>query len=230
MQQLFLFENRIIYAFMLEVYHSQFPDKENEVTEKLWSYLPTQLCQKISKKKRIQYRLGSLYAYNLLNHYIQNTNQWSNDLLAEIQYNHQGKPTLNGKFHFSISHTQNRAILVINSKDPVGADIEKYRELGQLERYQQFMPKKEWKLVANAENPNTTMLHLWAKKEALVKCIGESMFDVLDKMDVSTTDHASWQGEFYYFYPILLSTEIDFIAYACSSVPNQLLSIEEIKF
>ena len=215
---------------MLEVFHAQFPDKENKETKELLSRLPEQLHQRICTKKLVSYRLGSLYAYSLLNHYIQSTNQWSNDLLAKIQYNNQGKPILEESFHFSISHTQNRVILVIDSQYPVGVDVEKYRELGPLERYQQFMPKEEWKLVANAQNPNTEMLHLWARKEALVKCTGEHMFDVLDRMDVSTTYQANSQGESYYYYPILLSTKTDFIAYACSSVANKTLRLEEIKF
>lgn len=89
-----------------------------------------------------------------------------------FDYNEHGKPFLKGhpEVHFNISHCKN-GIAVVVSDEPVGIDIESYRQVSDsLVRY--TMNEEERRLIAESDDPVRTFTEYWTKKEAVFKLRG----------------------------------------------------------
>lgn len=86
--------------------------------------------------------------------------------------NEHGKPFLRDypEVHFNLSHCKN-GILVAVSDEPIGVDIESYREVDDsLMRY--TMNEKECQIIKASDNPIQTFIEYWTKKEAVFKLRG----------------------------------------------------------
>lgn len=87
-------------------------------------------------------------------------------------YNEHGKPYLKDhpEIHFNLSHCKN-GILVAVSEEPVGVDIESYRQVSDsLIRY--TMNEEEQQIIAESDDPIRTFTEYWTKKEAVFKLRG----------------------------------------------------------
>lgn len=86
--------------------------------------------------------------------------------------NEHGKPYLKDhpEVHFNLSHCKN-GIAVAVSDQPVGIDIESYRQASDsLIRY--TMNPKEERLIHESDDPIRTFTEYWTKKEAVFKLRG----------------------------------------------------------
>ena len=86
--------------------------------------------------------------------------------------NEHGKPYLKDhpEVHFNLSHCKN-GIAVAVSDQPVGIDIERYRQVSDsLIRY--TMNPKEERLIHESDDPIRTFTEYWTKKEAVFKLRG----------------------------------------------------------
>ena len=89
-----------------------------------------------------------------------------------FERNEHGKPFLAGhpEIHFNLSHCKN-GIAVAVSDQPVGIDIESYREASDsLLRY--TMNEEERRIIEESNNPVRTFTEYWTKKEAVFKLRG----------------------------------------------------------
>lgn len=89
-----------------------------------------------------------------------------------FEKNKQGKPFLKDypDIHFNISHCKN-GIAVAVADQPVGIDIESYREVSDsLIRY--TMNEKEQRIINESDDPVRTFTEYWTKKEAVFKLRG----------------------------------------------------------
>ena len=87
-------------------------------------------------------------------------------------YNEHGKPFLKDypKVHFNLSHCKN-GIAVVVSDQPVGIDIESYRQVSDsLLKY--TMNEEEQHLIHESDDPIRTFTEYWTKKEAVFKLRG----------------------------------------------------------
>ena len=87
-------------------------------------------------------------------------------------YNEHGKPYLKDypDVHFNLSHCKN-GIAVVVSDQPVGIDIESYRQVSDsLIRY--TMNEEEQRIIHESDNPIKTFTEYWTKKEAVFKLRG----------------------------------------------------------
>ena len=87
-------------------------------------------------------------------------------------YNEHGKPFLKDypEVHFNLSHCKN-GIAVVVSDQPVGIDIESYREVSDsLMRY--TMNEEERRIIRESDDPVRTFTEYWTKKEAVFKLRG----------------------------------------------------------
>ena len=87
-------------------------------------------------------------------------------------YNEHGKPFLKDhpEIHFNLSHCKN-GILVAVSDQPIGVDIESYREVSDsLIRY--TMNEEEQRIINESDDPIRTFTEYWTKKEAVFKLRG----------------------------------------------------------
>ena len=87
-------------------------------------------------------------------------------------YNEHGKPFLKDhpEVHFNLSHCKN-GIAVAMSDQPVGIDIESYREVSDsLIRY--TMNEEEQRIIETSDDPIRAFTEYWTKKEAVFKLRG----------------------------------------------------------
>ena len=86
--------------------------------------------------------------------------------------NEHGKPFLADypDIHFNLSHCKN-GIIVAVSDEPIGVDIESYREVSdRLIRY--TMNEEEQQIIQTSDDPIRTFTEYWTKKEAVFKLRG----------------------------------------------------------
>ena len=95
-----------------------------------------------------------------------------------------GKPTLPGGPHFSLSHTNGRALIAISEQHAVGVDIEARRCLRMTEMRRSAIERAA-ELIAGAPLPpiagNDRALQAWVRLEALAKATGEGIGRVLER-------------------------------------------------
>lgn len=101
-----------------------------------------------------------------------------------FERNEHGKPFLadHPEIHFNLSHCKN-GIAVAVSDQPIGIDIESYREVSDsLLRY--TMNEEEQRIIKKSDDPVRTFTEFWTKKEAVFKLKGtgitrEGLHDLL---------------------------------------------------
>ena len=89
-----------------------------------------------------------------------------------FDWNEHGKPFLRDypDIHFNLSHCKN-GIAVAVSDQPVGIDIESYREVSDsLIRY--TMNEEEQRIIRESDDPVRTFTEYWTNKEAVFKLRG----------------------------------------------------------
>lgn len=101
--------------------------------------------------------------------------------------NEFGKPRLADRsdIHFSLSHSQDQALLAVSEGLEVGADLEGVRcvdHLGLARRY--FHPNEVAAIERNAD-PRAAFFQIWTLKEAVVKALGTGLSLPLDEFEVS---------------------------------------------
>lgn len=103
-----------------------------------------------------------------------------------ISFNKYGKPFINNKIHYSLSHSLGCcAIAISNCK--IGIDIEKTRELDEAFKYR-FFTNNELQQINISKNPKIKEIEIWTRKEALYKMLGTGLVFPLD-LDVYNNDY-----------------------------------------
>jgi 4'-phosphopantetheinyl transferase len=100
-----------------------------------------------------------------------------------INYSAYGKPYLNERIQFNISHSNDMAVFAFTNNIPVGIDIEFKRNFKELEaicrRY--FSENEQLEVCSKSrEDRLETFYKIWVRKEAFVKTMGSSIFQVLE--------------------------------------------------
>jgi len=101
-----------------------------------------------------------------------------------LHYSATGKPELRPPtFDFSISHTQDRLVVLLSLEGPVGIDLESlHRQLPWQKLAERFFCPEEAATLAAApsdEARRQAFLRLWTRKEAFVKATGKGIADQL---------------------------------------------------
>lgn len=94
-------------------------------------------------------------------------------MLEEIQTTEKGKPFLPGGPDFSISHTGQYWAVLMDDR-PCGLDIQKWQPSNFLKLAFRFYNKDEYLEVK--EKGEAEFFRIWARREALRKAEGESVF------------------------------------------------------
>ncbi|MCM1055266.1 MAG: 4'-phosphopantetheinyl transferase superfamily protein [Bacteroides sp.] len=129
-----------------------------------------------------------------------------------IERNANGRPCVkSGSFDFSISHSEGFVLCAAVSKGRVGSDIQAEKRLSSDRAYKlasRFMNGEELERYMRAEDKAAFYYSLWAKKEALIKCEGGSVWDDLTAVAVgSIPSHCVTSGGKRAFYSIAVKEE-----------------------
>jgi 4'-phosphopantetheinyl transferase len=104
--------------------------------------------------------------------------------------NEFGKPSLidDPSVHFSLSHTEDRAILAVSETLVVGADIEHVRVLDHLDLARRYFHPNEAAAIESLRHPDEqrqAFFRTWTLKEAIVKALGKGLSIPLESFEVS---------------------------------------------
>ena len=121
-------------------------------------------------------------------------------------HNEHGKPSLKDhpEVHFNLSHCKN-GIIVAVSDEPIGVDIESYREISDsLIRY--TMNKEEQHIIQTSDDPIRTFTEYWTMKEAVFKLRGTGITHDLHNLlngDEQVETHANTKKQYAYSIAIM---------------------------
>lgn len=101
--------------------------------------------------------------------------------------NEFGKPRLadHPGVHFSLSHSQDRALLAVSEGAEVGADLEMMRPVEHLDLARRYFHPDEVAAIERHGDPRQAFFRIWTLKEAVVKAIGLGLSLPLDGFAVS---------------------------------------------
>jgi 4'-phosphopantetheinyl transferase len=105
-------------------------------------------------------------------------------------HNPFGKPSLAEApaVHFSLSHSEDQAILAISETCELGADIERIRAFDHLDLARRFFHPNEVAALERLTSDDTqsrAFFQAWTLKEAIVKALGQGLSIPLDAFEVS---------------------------------------------
>jgi 4'-phosphopantetheinyl transferase len=101
--------------------------------------------------------------------------------------NEFGKPRLVDRpdIHFSLSHSQDRALLAVSEGLEIGADLEGVRGVDHLGLARRYFHPNEVAAIERDADPRAAFFQIWTLKEAVVKALGTGLSLPLDEFEVS---------------------------------------------
>lgn len=101
--------------------------------------------------------------------------------------NEFGKPRLSDQpgVHFSLSHSQDRALLAVSEGLEIGADLEGVRSVDHLGLARRYFHRNEVAAIERHADPQQAFFRIWTLKEAVVKALGTGLLIPLDEFEVS---------------------------------------------
>ena len=108
-------------------------------------------------------------------------------------YGEKGKPFLAEnplKLQFNVSHSDDIAVFALTLESEIGVDVEKIEPEFKKDVAKRFFSVAEYEhLLQLPEDQRAAGFYTtWAKKEALIKALGEGLYAPLDKFSVSTEE------------------------------------------
>ena len=125
----------------------------------------------ISSKKSL---LGRALLYDYL---IKAKNKPVNKLVFKLYKSK--KLYIENEFSFNISHTKSYVALAITNDEKItniGIDIEKKREISNLNNLLNYFTVREKEAILNNTKKSEEFLKIWTRKEALYKAIGKGIY------------------------------------------------------
>ena len=112
-------------------------------------------------------------AYCLLHSLLVEQGLIAADSCPQIAHHEHGKPCLEEypDLHFNLSHCHTGVAAIVSTDGEVGIDIESRRKIKEA-LIHKVCSDDEAAAIAAADDPELLFLHLWTRKEALLKQIG----------------------------------------------------------
>lgn len=112
----------------------------------------------------------------------------------KIKTGEHGKPYLEeSSFHFNLSHTANKFVVVVSNIGEVGVDIEHHRKRKNLSALVKKCFSEEeivyWSCLSE-EHKTRMFFRFWVRKEAFVKAVGRGIALGLDQCIINPQDQA----------------------------------------
>ena len=146
--------------------------------------LPQPLQERIKQRQLNHDKAASIQAWLLLKEYLLTQSLHHQDLLHNIQFSPQGKPSFSEtdcKLYFNFSHSHEKIICAISHTHQIGVDIEKVMPFD-TQILNEYFDLNEQQFISQANVPMEAFYTLWTKKEAFIKCTGEG----ITKKDLAT--------------------------------------------
>lgn len=93
----------------------------------------------------------------------------------EFVQNEWGKPSIAGGPHFNLSHSDDQAMLVVDSESEIGIDLETGTLLLTLDEMQHVLSPEEVIYSQTRHLTAAELLRLWVRKESVLKALGKGV-------------------------------------------------------
>jgi 4'-phosphopantetheinyl transferase len=146
----------------------------------------------------------------------------------QFLYTEQGKPFLaDTDLRFNISHSADMAVYAFTRHAEIGVDIEKVEAVFKADVAKRFFSNSEYELLTAlfGEEQQRGFYRIWARKEALIKGIGEGLHIPLDSFSVTLQDIQQITfapGNLWYVHSF--TVDADFAAAFAVAQPPQKIS------
>lgn len=98
------------------------------------------------------------------------------DLIASLDADYYGKPTIPNVPAFNISHTHGFVICAMgdHEKQVLGADVEYVKKM-EMKWFESCFNKSEWEMINAAPDPMCEFYRYWTMKESFIKADGRGL-------------------------------------------------------
>lgn len=148
-------------------HHSKLPD---DIWNDLFQKLPGKIQSRINRYVRWQDRQSRLFGHLLLLKGL-GLCGYGFDRLDNINYSSFGRPYLDDRIDFNVSHSGSYVICAITDYGSVGIDIEEIKPLD-LDGFRNYMKPEEWSAIGNSNHQVEKFFEYWTQKESVIKANG----------------------------------------------------------
>lgn len=109
----------------------------------------------------------------------------------QFSYGKRGKPFIeNHELQFNVTHSDDLAVFAITKENAIGVDIEKVETNFEESVAKRFFSATENEYLQRLPDAEKIIAfyQIWAKKEALIKALGEGLYAPLDTFSVSVNN------------------------------------------
>lgn len=165
-------------------------DQHKELVDRLAQNLNREELDRANRfvieKARQRYIVAKSTLRQLLSHYIGFPPE-----KIDIRLSEKGKPYLiNFPLEFNLSHSEDLAIYAFSAYQALGVDIEKKgKKIEVLKLAKRFFSQTEYKELKNLppDEQQIAFFHIWTRKEAFVKALGQGLTFPLHDFSVSAS-------------------------------------------
>ncbi|MBU0485489.1 MAG: 4'-phosphopantetheinyl transferase superfamily protein [Proteobacteria bacterium] len=168
---------------MIEIYIACFKTRlSDDVMHKWMTTLPGSIRDAISRFQRWEDRQASLYGKLLLREAL-TLNGADPDCLEHLRLDRYGRPYLEERVDFNISHSGEFVVCAVTSFGKIGVDVERVRALDIVE-FQKYISPENWQEINRQEDPLRSFFDHWTMRESVIKADGRGLSIPLDNLAV----------------------------------------------
>lgn len=135
------------------------------------------------EKHRSSFVVGRGFLRYVLSRYLETEPE-----ALKFSYGEYGKPALDGRLHFNMSHSHRVALLAITEDRQIGVDVEHIRaDFATADIARRFFSAAEVESFDSLtkEEQVEAFFRCWTRKEAFIKATGKGLSQALDAFDVT---------------------------------------------
>ncbi|WP_295157032.1 4'-phosphopantetheinyl transferase superfamily protein [uncultured Brachyspira sp.] len=149
---------------------------------------------------------------------------YKNDLIIEREENKKPYLKNENSLHFNGTHTSKLFAAVMSDEYNVGIDAEKIRKRDFFSIAEEYFYKSEIEYLKNTHKLEIDFFTIWTIKEAYIKMLGKTIFDIKNSIEVDLTERVIKDAYSLFFSSFML--DYSYIISICCSNIN---TIDEIK-
>lgn len=211
---------------MIDIRYTHFSTR---LSNKSWSdyfhRLPEAIQGKINRYKRWQGRQAALFGKLLLLECLKKYG-YPSDCLNSILCEQHGRPYLDHKIDFNISHSSEYVVCSITDAGRIGIDIERIKTVD-LADFEQCMTIEEWKKIKQAANRCRVFYNYWTIKESVLKADGRGLSFPLSQISIEGRTAKLYEN-IWFLREINISS--DYSCHLATNVEAPELYMKEISF
>jgi len=172
---------------------------DSELPEDSWKShlckLPQDIQNKINRYIRWEDRHRGLFGKLLL---LEELGQYgyASDCLERLSYNDFGKPFLDSRINFNISHSGGYIACAVSDKEKIGIDIEAVRHIN-LSDFKRYMNAGEWRIIRASGTQYEEFYKYWTKKESVMKADGRGFSIPLTDIRLGETNAVLYETRWF---------------------------------